>query len=301
MNLKQKIGITIVLLIVLTGLQSMCLYPVGQYRIRNIQSQATDLFFESLEEELSLRLEGTKEHYTNLAEQRGIISDEFFDLQEAAAAKNITFDISCTDSLYRSYLLEHHLVIPYQIIYSNKEGKIIATTGHPVTKGFKTDKVRLTNETNVQVIIHIPWSVIIYKMRKVLIPMLLFVLIVGLCPVYWSRFFSKFVKKSDDDATKEIVALGTYTFNLRKRTLQRNGDTHKLTPFEFEILRELYHHKGKIVERKILLKNIWKKDDTSTSRSLDVFLTTLRKYLSDDPNVQIESLRNKGICLMISA
>jgi DNA-binding winged helix-turn-helix (wHTH) protein len=288
-----------VLLIGLIGSQSVWFYHARQSEMKNIQSQATDLFFESLEEELSLRLEGTKENYTNFAERRGIISDEFFDIQEAVAAKNMTFDISRADSLYRSYLLKNQLAIPYQIIYSNKEGKIIATTGHPVTKGFKTDQVRLTNETNVQAIIHIPLPVIIYKMRKVLISMLLFVL--GVCPIYWSRFFSKFVKKSDDVAAKEIVALGTYTFNLRKRTLQRNGNICKLTPFGFEILRELYHHKGKIVERKILLKTIWEKDDAFTSRSLDVFLTTLRKYFSDDPNVRIESFRNKGIRLTIPA
>jgi DNA-binding response OmpR family regulator len=99
---------------------------------------------------------------------------------------------------------------------------------------------------------------------------------------------------------KEFVPLGDYIFYIEKQQLLYHDKTDKLTDKETKILEMLYDQRGKLVKRDHLLKKLWGINDFFTSRSLDVFIASLRKHLSSDSNVKIETIRGKGLQLDIS-
>jgi DNA-binding response OmpR family regulator len=95
-------------------------------------------------------------------------------------------------------------------------------------------------------------------------------------------------------SNKEVF-LGEFVFNTDSRMLRRENEQQKLTPREADILWILYENKGKVVKRSDLLEKLWGTSDFFTSRSLDVFVSTLRKYLAQDPNVRIETVHGEGL------
>jgi DNA-binding response OmpR family regulator len=99
---------------------------------------------------------------------------------------------------------------------------------------------------------------------------------------------------------KNIVPIGQYVFNVDRQLLQWKYETHKLTSREADILSRLYEQKEDLVKRENLLEELWGTNDFFTSRSLDVFINSLRKYLSHDPNIKIETVRGKGLRLSVS-
>ncbi len=94
--------------------------------------------------------------------------------------------------------------------------------------------------------------------------------------------------------------IGAYIFNVEELTLTLNGKVKTLTKKEGQVLKLLASNLNKLVEREIVLQNIWGKDDYFTGRSLDVFLTKLRKYLSEDKNIQIINLHGVGFKLEVN-
>jgi DNA-binding response OmpR family regulator len=94
------------------------------------------------------------------------------------------------------------------------------------------------------------------------------------------------------------VFLGEYTFNLATRILRWNNEEQKLTPREADILWLLYENKGNLVKRAAILEKLWGVSDFFSSRSLDVFVNTLRKRLSQDPNIRIETVHGEGLKLI---
>jgi DNA-binding response OmpR family regulator len=97
-----------------------------------------------------------------------------------------------------------------------------------------------------------------------------------------------------------IAPLGEYFFDVDNQILQRKNESHKLTGRETKILWKLYEQKGFLVKREAILEELWGINDFFTSRSLDVFIATLRKCLSSDPKVRIETIRGKGLSLKIN-
>jgi DNA-binding response OmpR family regulator len=98
----------------------------------------------------------------------------------------------------------------------------------------------------------------------------------------------------------EIIHIGEYIFNADRQTLQYKTIIHKLSDRESRILEKLYKQKGKLIVRNNLLEELWGTSDFFTSRSLDVFINKLRKHLSNDPLIKIETIRKKGLVLTIS-
>jgi len=70
-----------------------------------------------------------------------------------------------------------------------------------------------------------------------------------------------------------------------------------ITVKEAAVLKLLCEHKGRILDRKNALKKLWGESDFFTRRSMDVFISHLRKYLSDDPSVEIKNVHGKGYVL----
>lgn len=93
--------------------------------------------------------------------------------------------------------------------------------------------------------------------------------------------------------------IGRYLFNARLRTLTRDGDAHTLSPKENELLRMLCEHKNDLLPRELALKKIWGSDTYFNGRSMDVYIAKLRKYLKEDPDIEIVNIHGNGFRLVV--
>ena len=93
--------------------------------------------------------------------------------------------------------------------------------------------------------------------------------------------------------------MGNYTFDFPKQTLQFKDEvSSQLTHREAHLLFHLVQNKNKVLERSIILKKLWGNDDYFTARSMDVFITKIRKKLSKDQTIQILNVRGFGYKLI---
>ena len=97
---------------------------------------------------------------------------------------------------------------------------------------------------------------------------------------------------------KDIFKIGKYTFDVTKQMLTIGDSVKRLTTKESELLKYLCLNKNSVLDRNFALKTIWIDDSYFNARSMDVYITKLRKYLSDDPNVEIINVRGKGVKLL---
>lgn len=97
---------------------------------------------------------------------------------------------------------------------------------------------------------------------------------------------------------EEKYTIGRYTFDSVKQLLLFGDESVKLTTKESELLELLCRHGGTILERNFALKTIWTDDNYFNARSMDVYITKLRKYLKKDPSVKILNIHGKGYKLL---
>lgn len=105
--------------------------------------------------------------------------------------------------------------------------------------------------------------------------------------------------KGGNELNSTIFEIGTYTFDYENFTLTHINFKKTLTRKEAEILKILAAHINNVVEREIVLNSVWGQDDYFVGRSLDVFITKLRKYLSEDPSIQIQNVHGVGFKLEV--
>lgn len=91
--------------------------------------------------------------------------------------------------------------------------------------------------------------------------------------------------------------IGTYTFLPEIFQLRHPAESYKLTPRETALLRLLCEHRRELLPRKKALQLIWGSTDEFTRKSMDVFVSRLRKYLGHDKEVRIENIHGKGFIL----
>lgn len=96
----------------------------------------------------------------------------------------------------------------------------------------------------------------------------------------------------------EKYQLGTYLFEPEKQLLSFNNDEKRLTEKESALLQFLCNNANLIVKRENVLEAVWGKNDYFLGRSLDVFITKLRKYLKLEPNISIENIHGVGFMLL---
>ena len=94
------------------------------------------------------------------------------------------------------------------------------------------------------------------------------------------------------------IKIGQYIFNHTKQSLQFKNNVLLLTHRESELLFLLTQKKNEISDRTFILKKLWGDDDFFNARSMDVFITKLRKKLKDDENIQIVNVRGYGYKLI---
>lgn len=106
------------------------------------------------------------------------------------------------------------------------------------------------------------------------------------------------LRRTTKSSSQEIFQLGAVNFDSNKQILIKGNQTIKLTTKESELLRLLCQHGNQILERNYALKAIWKDDNYFNARSMDVYITKLRKHLQDVPGIQIINVHGKGYKLL---
>lgn len=94
-----------------------------------------------------------------------------------------------------------------------------------------------------------------------------------------------------------ILKAGNSTLDIHNLLLDANGTANRLTYKECKILEIFFRHTGKVIERDVFLKTIWEEDGFFVARSMDVFVSKLRKYLRADAGLRIENVRGIGYIL----
>jgi len=106
-------------------------------------------------------------------------------------------------------------------------------------------------------------------------------------------------RRDTQDGSRDSYEIGKYLFNARLRTLTIAGQERQLSPKEGQLLEMLALAPNSLVSREAALKKIWGTDDYFTARSMDVYVTKLRKYLSDDPQITLKNIHGSGFQLVV--
>ena len=108
------------------------------------------------------------------------------------------------------------------------------------------------------------------------------------------------LERSSLQKENTLIAIGKFTFNLQKQTLQFENEKEPkmLTHREAHLLFHLYNNKNEVLDRSYILKKLWNNDDFFSGRSMDVFITKLRKKLKQDADIQIVNVRGFGYKLI---
>ncbi len=107
------------------------------------------------------------------------------------------------------------------------------------------------------------------------------------------------LRRSEGAATTEdqSVQLGKYCFDPKLREIKLGSVRQLLSPKESALLKLLCEHKNELLSRETALKQIWGEDGYFTTRSMDVFITRLRKYLREDPSIEIRNIHGSGFIM----
>jgi DNA-binding response OmpR family regulator len=104
------------------------------------------------------------------------------------------------------------------------------------------------------------------------------------------------IPATDGEASHQFM-IGKYIFDYTNQVLLLGEKKQFITVKEAAVLKLLCEHKGRILDRKQALKSLWGESDYFTRRSMDVFISHLRKYLGDDPSIRIRNVHGKGYVL----
>lgn len=109
--------------------------------------------------------------------------------------------------------------------------------------------------------------------------------------------------KADPKDEVRDYKIGRYNFNFPLRILQLEGSKEeiKLSPKEAQLLKMFCQHINDVLPRSEALVKIWQEDNYFTARSMDVFVTKLRKYLSEDSNIEIINIHGNGFQLLVKS
>lgn len=102
------------------------------------------------------------------------------------------------------------------------------------------------------------------------------------------------------DESTVVLKVGNSTLDIHNLSLDANGECTRLTHKECQLLQMLFRHRDKLIGREVFLKTIWEDNGFFVARSMDVFVSRIRKYLRNDPTIRIENIRSVGYILKVS-
>ena len=109
------------------------------------------------------------------------------------------------------------------------------------------------------------------------------------------------LNRIDSKAVNEeaIFQIGKFRYEYQNQVLLLGESSRRLTVRENAVLYLLIQNRGQIVKKELILKNIWGTNDYFSGRSLDVYISKLRKYLQEDPDIQIENISKVGFLFQV--
>lgn len=102
-----------------------------------------------------------------------------------------------------------------------------------------------------------------------------------------------------EEQSLKFIQIGDYEFNTELRTITKDDVVIRLTPKEGQLLELLYKNRDGLLSREKALNEIWGINDYFTARSMDVYITKLRKYFKDDEHIKIDNIHGSGFRLII--
>lgn len=116
-----------------------------------------------------------------------------------------------------------------------------------------------------------------------------------LCKI--SAILKRNIQSGQKEETIENCQIGDYCFNYPLRTISIGDKKEKLSPKEADLLKLLYLHKNNILPREMALQKVWGDPNYFTTRSMDVYISKLRKYFSEDKRIEITNIHGSGFKL----
>lgn len=101
------------------------------------------------------------------------------------------------------------------------------------------------------------------------------------------------------DEARTVFQVGEYIFDSEKWSLKLGSEVTNLTEMEARLLKMLCEKNGQLLQREWVLEKIWGRQDFLARKSMDVFISRLRKYLAQDPRVRITNLHGSGFVLEV--
>jgi len=109
----------------------------------------------------------------------------------------------------------------------------------------------------------------------------------------------RYTRQSEHQEEVKVFQIGQYTFDYNHQQLTIGENSARLTSKESELLRLFCQNLNQPISRSFALKTIWGDDSYFNARSMDVYITKLRKYLRQDTSIQIMNLHGEGFKLMV--
>jgi DNA-binding response OmpR family regulator len=103
---------------------------------------------------------------------------------------------------------------------------------------------------------------------------------------------------ADVPEDQSVFTIGNFTFDFTKQTLSNNKGTAMLTTKEAQLLQLLCIHQNQVLDRNYALGKVWAEENYFNARSMDVYITKLRKFLKSDPSISIVNVRGQGFKLV---
>ena len=102
------------------------------------------------------------------------------------------------------------------------------------------------------------------------------------------------VSLENNSAQNSIFSIGIFLFDFKNQSLTANGKTKRITQKESEIIHYFFKNQNRLIKREEMLKDLWGENDYFLGRSLDVFISKIRKLFKDDPSINIENIFSVG-------
>jgi DNA-binding response OmpR family regulator len=104
---------------------------------------------------------------------------------------------------------------------------------------------------------------------------------------------------NNQNSTSDYTKIGLYEFDYPNRLLKIDEEEQHLTKREADLLKYLSEHRNKTIPRENVLLSVWGTDDYFAGRSMDVFISKMRKYLNKDPNISINNIHGVGFKFLV--
>jgi DNA-binding response OmpR family regulator len=108
-------------------------------------------------------------------------------------------------------------------------------------------------------------------------------------------------QQQSEFSKNDELQIGLYLFDTKRLCLKNQSSTQQLTEKEAALIHFFYNHKNQLIKREQILKTIWGSDDFFSGRSMDVYISKIRKYFKEDSRISIESVRNIGLEFKINS